>query len=73
MSNLLFETLEYLKIILDIILGIMLGFLIHTVLTKIVNNVCDVYNQDGEIKLLFVILPSCFIVLLLWGIVTWMR
>lgn len=73
MSTLSFEILEYLKIILDIILGIILGFVIHTMLTKVVDNVCNVYNQDGEIKLLFMILPSCFIVLLLWGIITWMR
>lgn len=73
MSTLSFETLEYLKIILDIILGCLLGFLIHAALTKFVDKVCDVYNEDGEIKLLFMILPSCFIVLLLWGIVTWMR
>lgn len=73
MSTLSFEILEYSKIILDIILGIMLGFLIHTILTKVVDKVCDVYNEDGDIKLLFMILPSCFIVLLLWGIVTWMR
>lgn len=73
MFNLSFETLESLKIILDIILGCILGFLIHTILTRFVDNVCDVYNEDGDIKLLFMILPSCFVVLLLWGIITWMR
>ena len=73
MFNLSFETLEYLKIILDIILGCLLGFLIHTALTKFIDKVFDVYNQDGDIKLQFVILPSCFIVLTLWGIITWMR
>lgn len=73
MSTLSFETLEYIKIFLDIILGCILGFLIHTVLTKFVDKVFDVYNEDGDIKLLFMILPSCFVVLLLWGIVTWMR
>lgn len=73
MSTLSFETLEYIKIFLDIILGCILGFLIHAALTKFVDKVCDVYNEDGDIKLLFMILPSCFIVLLLWGIVTWMR
>lgn len=73
MFDLSFETLEFLKIILDIILGCLLGFLIHAALTKVVDKVCDVYNEDGDIKLLFMILPSCFIVLLLWGIVTWMR
>lgn len=73
MFNLSFEMLEFLKIILDIILGCILGFLIHAALTKFVDKVFDVYNEDGEIRLLFMILPSCFIVLLLWGIVTWMR
>lgn len=73
MSDLSFEILEYLKIILDIVLGCILGFLIHTILTKFVDKVFDVYNEDGEIRLLFIILPSCFIVLLLWGIITWMR
>ena len=73
MSTLSFETLESLKIILDIILGCILGFLIHTILTRFVDNVCNVYNEDGDIKLLFMILPSCFVVLLLWGIITWMR
>lgn len=73
MSTLSFETLESLKIILDIILGCILGFLIHTILTRFVDNVCDVYNEDGDIKLLFMILPSCFVVLLLWGIIIWMR
>ena len=73
MFNLSFETLEFLKIILDIILGCILGFLIHTILTRFVDNVCDVYNEDGDIKLLFMILPSCFVVLLLWGIIIWMR
>lgn len=73
MSTLSFETLESLKIILDIILGCILGFLIHTILTRFVDNVCDVYNENGDIKLLFMILPSCFVVLLLWGIITWMR
>lgn len=73
MLTLSFETLEYIKIILDIILGCILGFLIHTILTRFVDKVFDVYNEDGDIKLLFMILPSCFIVLLLWGIITWMR
>ena len=73
MSTLSFEILEYLKIFFDIILGILLGVGIHFLLTKVVDNVCDVYNEDGDIKLLFIISPSCFIVLLLWGIITWMR
>lgn len=73
MSNLSFETLEYIKIFLDIVLGALLGAGIHFLLTKVVDKVCDVYNKDGNIKLLFMILPSYFIVLLLWGIITWMR
>lgn len=73
MSTLSFETLESLKIFFDIVLGILLGVGVHFLLTKVVDNVCDVYNEDGEIRLLFMILPSCFVVLLLWGIVTWMR
>lgn len=73
MSTLSFETLESLKIILDIILGCILGFLIHTILTRFVDNVCDVYNEDGDIKLLFIVLPSCITVLVVWSIVTWMR
>lgn len=73
MSTLSFETLEYLKIFLDIVLGVLLGVGIHFLLTKFVDKVFDVYNEDGEIKLLFMILPSCFIVLLLWSIITWMR
>lgn len=73
MFDLSFETLEYLKIVLDIILGIMLGFIIHTILTRIIDKVYNVYNIDGDIKLQFVLLPSCFIVLTLWGIITWMR
>lgn len=73
MSTLSFETLEYIKIFLDIVLGVLLGAGIHFLLTKVVDKVCDVYNEDDDIKLLFMILSSCFIVLLLWGIVTWMR
>lgn len=73
MSTLSFETLESLKIILDIILGCILGFLIHTILTRFVDNVCDVYNEDGDIKLLLIVLPSCITVLVVWSIVTWMR
>ena len=73
MLTLSFETLEYLKIFFDIVLGILLGIGIYFLLTKFVDKVFDVYNEDGEIRLLFMILPSCFIVLLLWGIITWMR
>ena len=73
MSNLSFETLEYIKIFLDIVLGALLGAGIHFLLTKYVDKVCDVYNEDGDIKLLFIILPSCITVLVVWSIVTWMR
>lgn len=73
MSTLSFETLEYIKIFLDIVLGVLLGVGIHFLLTKVVDKVYNVYDEDGDIKLLLIVLPSCFIVLLLWGIVTWMR
>lgn len=73
MFDLSFETLEFLKIILDIILGCILGFLIHTVLTKFIDKVYNVYNEDGDIKLLLIVLPSCITVLVVWSIVTWMR
>nr|DAJ61031.1 MAG TPA: hypothetical protein [Caudoviricetes sp.] len=73
MSTLSFETLEYIKIFLDIVLGALLGAGIHFLLTKYVDKVYNVYDEDGNIKLLLIVLPSCFIVLLLWGIVTWMR
>ena len=73
MSTLSFETLEYIKIFLDIVLGALLGASIYFLLTKVVDNVCDVYNEDGDIKLLLIVLPSCIIVLVVWSIVTWMR
>lgn len=73
MSNLSFETLEYIKIFLDIVLGVLLGVGIHFLLTKVVDKVCDVYNEDGDIKLLLIVLPSCITVLVVWSIVTWMR
>ena len=73
MFDLSFETLEFLKIILDIILGCILGFLIHVALTKVVDKVYNVYNEDGNIKLLLIVLPSCITVLGVWSIVTWMR
>lgn len=73
MSTLSFETLEYIKIFLDIVLGALLGTGIHFLLTKYVNKVCDVYNEDGDIKLLLIVLPSCITVLVVWSIVTWMR
>lgn len=73
MSTLSFKTLEYIKIFLDIVLGVLLGAGIHFLLTKVVDKVYNVYDEDGDIKLLLIVLPSCFIVLLLWGIVTWMR
>lgn len=73
MSTLSFETLEYIKIFLDIVLGALLGASIYFLLTKVVDKVCDVYNKDGDIKLLLIVLPSCIIVLVVWSIVTWMR
>lgn len=73
MSNLSFETLEYIKIFLDIVLGVLLGAGIHFLLTKVVDKVCDVYNEDGDIKLLLIVLTSCITVLVVWSIVTWMR
>lgn len=73
MSILSFETLEYIKIFLDIVLGALLGAGIHFLLTKVVDKVYNVYDEDDDIKLLLIVLPSCFIVLLLWGIITWMK
>lgn len=73
MSILSFETLEYIKIFLDIVLGALLGAGIHFLLTKFVDKVCDVYNEDGNIKLLLIVLPSCITVLVVWSIVIWMR
>ena len=73
MSTLSFETLEYIKIFLDIVLGALLGVGIYFLLTKVVDKVCDVYNEDGDIKLLLIVLPSCITVLVVWSIVIWMR
>ena len=73
MLTLSFETLEYLKIFFDIVLGALLGVGIHFLLTKFVDKVFDVYNEDGDIKLLLIVLPSCITVLVVWSIVTWMR
>lgn len=73
MSILSFETLEYIKIFLDIVLGVLLGAGIHFLLTKFIDKVYNVYDEDGNIKLLLIVLPSCFIVLIVWSIVTWMR
>lgn len=73
MSNLSFETLEYIKIFLDIVLGVLLGVGIHFLLTKFIDKVYNVYDEDGNIKLLLIVLPSCITVLVVCGIVTWMR
>lgn len=73
MSTLSFETLEYIKIFLDIVLGVLLGAGIHFLLTKVVDKVYNVYDEDGDIRLLFITLPSCIVVLIVWSIVTWMR
>ena len=73
MSILSFETLEYTKIFLDIVLGVLLGVGIHFLLIKVVDKVYNVYNEDGDIKLLLIVLPSCITVLVVWSIVTWMR
>lgn len=73
MSTLSFETLEYIKIFLDIVLGALLGVGIHFLLTKYVDKVYSVYNEDGDIKLLLIVLPSCITILVVWSIVTWMR
>ena len=70
MSILSFETLEYIKIFLDIVLGVLLGAGIHFLLTKYVDKVYSVYNEDGDIKLLLIVLPSCVTVLVVWSIVT---
>lgn len=70
MSILSFETLEYIKIFLDIVLGVLLGAGIHFLLTKYVDKVYSVYNEDGDIKLLLIVLPSCVTVLVVWNIVT---
>ena len=73
MSTLSFETLEYLKIFFDIVLGVLLGVGIHFLLTKVVDKVYNVYDEDSNIKLLLIVLPSCITVLVVWSIVTWMR
>lgn len=73
MSTLSFETLEYIKIFLDIVLGVLLGAGIHFLLTKYIDNVYNVYNEDGDIKLLLIVLPSCITVLVVWSIITWMK
>jgi hypothetical protein len=73
MLTLSLETLEYIKIFLDIILGALLGAGIHFLLTKYVDKIYNVYNEDGDIKLLLTVLPSTIIVLMLWSIIVWMR
>lgn len=73
MSTLSFETLEYIKIFLDVVLGVLLGAGIHFLLTKYVDKVYNVYDEDDNIKLLLIVLPSCITVLVVWSIVTWMK
>ena len=50
-----------------------MGAGIHFLLTKVVDKVYNVYDEDGDIKLLLIALPSCITVLVVWSIVTWMR
>ena len=73
MSNLSFETLQLIKMTLDIIVGILLGLGMHILLTKVIDNVYNVYNEDGDIKLLLTVLPSTIIILIVWRIIVWMR
>lgn len=73
MSNLSFETLQLIKMALDIIVGILLGLGMHILLTKVIDNVYNVYNEDGDIKLLLIVLPSTIIILIVWRIIVWMR
>ena len=73
MSNLSFETLQLIKMALDIIVGILLGLGMHILLTKVIDNVYNVYNEDGDIKLLLTVLPSTIIILIVWRIIVWMR
>lgn len=73
MLTLSLETLQIIKVVLDIIVGILLGLGMYILLTKIIDKVYNVYNEDGDIKLLLTVLPSTIVVLILWGIVVWMR
>lgn len=73
MSNLSFETLQLIKMTLDIIVGILLGLGMHILLTKVIDNIYNVYNEDGDIKLLLTVLPSTIIILIVWRIIVWMR
>ena len=73
MSNLSFEILQLIKTTLDIIVGILLGLGMHILLTKVIDNVYNVYNEDGDIKLLLTVLPSTIIILIVWRIIVWMR
>lgn len=73
MSTLSLEILQIIKVVLDIIIGILLGLGMYILLTKIIDKVYNVYNEDGDIKLLLTVLPSTIVVLILWGIIVWMR
>lgn len=73
MLTLSLETLQIIKVVLDIIVGILLGLGMYILLTKIIDKVYNVYNEDGDIKLLLTVLPSTIVVLILWGIIVWMR
>lgn len=73
MSNLSFEKLQLIKMTLDIIVGILLGLGMHILLTKVIDNIYNVYNEDGDIKLLLTVLPSTIIILIVWRIIVWMR
>ena len=73
MSNLSFEILQLIKMTLDIIVGILLGLGMHILLTKVIDNVYNIYNEDGDIKLLLTVLPSTIIILIVWRIIVWMR
>lgn len=73
MLTLSLETLQIIKVVLDIIVGILLGLGMYILLTKIIDKVYNIYNEDGDIKLLLTVLPSTIVVLILWGIIVWMR
>lgn len=73
MLTLSLETLQIIKVVLDIIVGILLGLGMHILLTKVIDNIYNVYNEDGDIKLLLTVLPSTIIILIVWRIIVWMR
>lgn len=73
MFNLSFETLQLIKMALDIIIGILLGLGMHILLIKVIDKEYNVYNEDGDIKLLLTVLPSTIIILIVWRIIVWMR